>query len=101
MSITTSTSPAMDDYTKRELFGPLGDVDPLPPSLLKMAPAPEQAKTLALLQDISRDFSPLVSHTALLRAIAERIKRLVNYDVFTSCSGTRTPSSCKPSSPCA
>ncbi|HME11807.1 MAG TPA: SpoIIE family protein phosphatase, partial [Candidatus Acidoferrum sp.] len=30
----------------------------------------------------SRDFSPLVSHTALLRAIAERIKRLVNYDVF-------------------
>jgi sigma-B regulation protein RsbU (phosphoserine phosphatase) len=72
----------MDDYTKRELFGPLGDVDPLPPSLLKLAPPPEQAKTLALLQDISRDFSPLVSQTSLLRAIAERIKRLVNYDVF-------------------
>jgi len=73
----------MDDYTKRELFGPLGDVDPLPPSLLKTAPAPEQAKTLALLQDISRDFSPLTSLTVLLRTIAERIKRLVNYDVFS------------------
>jgi len=75
--------PTMDDYTKRELFGPLGDVDPLPPSLLTLAPAPEQAKTLALLQEISRDFSPLTSHTVLLRTIAERIKRLVNYDVFS------------------
>ncbi|MGA2812315.1 MAG: GAF domain-containing SpoIIE family protein phosphatase [Candidatus Acidiferrum sp.] len=73
----------MDDYTRRELFGPLGDVDPLPPSLLTLAPAPEQAKTLALLQEISRDFSPNTSHTVLLRTIAERIKRLVNYDVFS------------------
>jgi phosphoserine phosphatase RsbU/P len=73
----------MDDYTRRELFGPLGDVDPLPPSLLTLAPVPEQAKTLALLQEISRDFSPNTSHTVLLRTIAERIKRLVNYDVFS------------------
>ena len=71
----------MDDSTKRELFGPLGDVDPLPPSLL--APTAEQSKTLALLQEISRDFSPLVGHVVLLRTIAERIKRLVNYDVFS------------------
>ena len=71
----------MDDSTKRELFGPLGDVDPLPPSLL--APTTEQSKTLALLQEISRDFSPLVGHVVLLRTIAERIKRLVNYDVFS------------------
>jgi sigma-B regulation protein RsbU (phosphoserine phosphatase) len=70
----------MDDLTKRELFGPLGDVDPLPPSLL--TPVHEQAKTLALLQEISRDFTPLKSHTILLRTIAERIKRLVNFDVF-------------------
>jgi len=71
----------MDDSTKRELFGPLGDVDPLPPSLL--APTTEQSKTLALLQEISRAFSPLVGHVVLLRTIAERIKRLVNYDVFS------------------
>jgi sigma-B regulation protein RsbU (phosphoserine phosphatase) len=73
----------MDDYTTRELFGPLGDVDPLPPSLLRTVPAPESAKTLALLQDISHDFSPFTSHTVLLRTIAERIKRFVNYDVFS------------------
>jgi phosphoserine phosphatase RsbU/P len=71
----------MDDSTKRELFGSLGDVDPLPPSLL--APPSEQSKTLVLLQEISRDFSPLVGHVVLLRTIAERIKRLVNYDVFS------------------
>jgi phosphoserine phosphatase RsbU/P len=71
----------MDDTTKRQFYPTLGDVDPLPPSLL--APAPEQAKTLALLQEISRDFSPLTSLTVLLRTIAERIKRLVNYDVFS------------------
>jgi sigma-B regulation protein RsbU (phosphoserine phosphatase) len=73
-------SQTVDDPTKRELFGPLGDADPLPPSLL--ASTNEQAKTLALLQEISRDFSPLISHTVLLRTIAERVKRLVNYDVF-------------------
>jgi sigma-B regulation protein RsbU (phosphoserine phosphatase) len=71
----------MDDLTKRELFGPLEDADPLLPSLL-MASSNEQSKTLALLQEISRDFSPLISQTALLGSIAERIKRLVNYDVF-------------------
>src|SRR5271163_3903018 len=74
-------SQSVDDLTKRELFGPLGDADPLPPSLL--TGAPEQAKTLALIQEISRDFSPLISHTVLLRTIAERVKRLVNYDVFS------------------
>jgi phosphoserine phosphatase RsbU/P len=73
----------MDDYTKRELFASLGDVDPLPPSVLAMAPPAEQSKTLALLHEIGRDFSPLTSFTVLLRAIAERIKRLVNYDVFS------------------
>jgi phosphoserine phosphatase RsbU/P len=71
----------MDDLTQRELLGPLGDVDPLPSTFLPSSS--EQAKTLALLQDISRDFSPLVSHTVLLRTIAERVKRLVNYDVFS------------------
>jgi sigma-B regulation protein RsbU (phosphoserine phosphatase) len=73
----------MDDSRKRELFGPLGDVDPLPPSLLAKTPSHEHVKTLALLQDISRDFSPLTSLDDLLRAIAERIKRAVNYDVFS------------------
>jgi phosphoserine phosphatase RsbU/P len=75
----------MDDLTKRKLFGPLGDADPLPPGLISpslIAPVSEQAKTLALLQEISHDFSPRTSHTVLLRTIAERIKRLVNYDVF-------------------
>jgi sigma-B regulation protein RsbU (phosphoserine phosphatase) len=71
----------MDDNTKRELFGPLGDVDPVAPSLL--LGGSEQSKTLDLLQEISRDFTPLTNQLVMLRAIAERIKRLINYDVFT------------------
>ena len=76
----------MDDATKRALFGSLGDVDPLPPGLISpslIAPVSEQAKTLALLQEISHDFSPFTSLTTLLRTIAERVKRVVNYDVFS------------------
>src|SRR5277367_1838255 len=74
---------AMDDQTRRGLFGSLGDADPLPPSLLSLAPPHEQAKTLALLQEISRDFTPLTSQPVMLRTIAERVKRLVNYDVLS------------------
>ncbi|MGA2418912.1 MAG: GAF domain-containing SpoIIE family protein phosphatase [Candidatus Acidiferrum sp.] len=75
----------MNDYTKRELFASLGGMDAPPPGLISpslIAPVSEQAKTLALLQEISHDFSPRTSHTVLLGTIAERIKRLVNYDVF-------------------
>ena len=83
--MNNSKDQAMQNYTKRELLGSLEDVDPLSPGLISpslIAPVSEQAKTLALLQEISHDFSPRTSHTVLLRTIAERIKRLVNYDVF-------------------
>ena len=71
----------MDDRTKRELIGTLGDADPLPSSLL--VSAPEQINTLALLQEISHDLTPLTGRDELLRAIAERVRRLVNFDVFS------------------
>lgn len=71
----------MDDRTKRELIGTLGDADPLPSSLL--VSAPEQINTLALLQEISHDLTPLTGRDELLRAIAERIRRLVNFDLFS------------------
>ncbi len=74
-------SQVMDDVTKRELFGPLGDADPLPPSLL--GSSSEQGRTLALLQEISHDLTPLTGRDDLLRSIAERVKRLVNYHVFS------------------
>jgi sigma-B regulation protein RsbU (phosphoserine phosphatase) len=78
---TVAHALAMDDLTKRELIGPFGDADPLPPSLL--SPMPEPSKTLALLQEISHDLTPLTSRDDLLRSVAERVKRLVNYHVFS------------------
>ncbi len=44
---------------------------------------PEQAKTLTLLYDISRELTSILDRETLLRRIAERVKKLVNYHVFT------------------
>jgi sigma-B regulation protein RsbU (phosphoserine phosphatase) len=44
---------------------------------------PEQAQTLTLLYDISRELTAILDRQALLGRIAERVKKLVNYHVFT------------------
>ncbi|HYK38667.1 MAG TPA: GAF domain-containing SpoIIE family protein phosphatase [Candidatus Eremiobacteraceae bacterium] len=44
---------------------------------------PEQAQTLTLLYDISRELTAILDRETLLRRIAERVKKLVDYDVFT------------------
>ncbi len=44
---------------------------------------PEQARTLALLHDVSRELTSILDRETLLRRIAERVKRLVDYDVFS------------------
>jgi len=71
----------MDETLKQGSFALLGDADPVPQSFL--AAFPEQAKTLTLLYDISRELTSILDREELLRRIAERVKRIVNYDVFS------------------
>lgn len=71
----------MDDLSKPTPFALLGDADPVPQSLLSAFP--EQAKTLALLYEVSREITSILDREELLRRIATRVKKIVNYDVFS------------------
>jgi sigma-B regulation protein RsbU (phosphoserine phosphatase) len=71
----------MDELSQLASLPPSGEADPVPPSLLEAYP--EQAKTLGLLYDVSRELTSILDREELLRRIAERVKKLVNYDVFT------------------
>ncbi|MGC1492487.1 MAG: GAF domain-containing protein, partial [Candidatus Acidiferrum sp.] len=71
----------MEDLSKLASFAVLGDADPVPQSLLSAFP--EQAKTLALLYDVSRELTSILDREELLRRVAQRVKRIVNYDVFS------------------
>lgn len=71
----------MADLSKLAPFAVLGDADPVPQSLLSAFP--EQAKTLALLYDVSRELTSILEREELLRRVAQRVKRIVDYDVFS------------------
>ena len=71
----------MDEVTKLGSFALLGDADPVPQSLF--VAYPEQAKTLALLHEVSRELTSILDRQELLRRVAERIKKIVDYDVFS------------------
>lgn len=71
----------MDDPTKLGSFVLLGDADPVPQSLF--VAYPEQAKTLALLNEVSRELASILDRQELLRRIAERVKKIVDYDTFS------------------
>lgn len=62
-------------------FALLGDADPVPQSLLLSYP--EQAKTLMLLHEVSRDLTSILDREELLRRVAQSVKKIVNYDVFS------------------
>src|SRR5579864_9785239 len=62
-------------------FSLLGDADPAAPALL--VAQPEQAQSIALLYEISHELTSILDREELLRRIAERVKKLVNYHVFT------------------
>jgi len=72
---------AVDDPAKLGSFALLGDADPVPQSLF--VAYPEQAKTLALLHEVSRELTAILDREELLRRVAERIKKIVDYDVFS------------------
>src|SRR5262249_55991766 len=58
-----------------------GDAHPVPQSLFLAFP--EQTKTLTLLYDISRELTAILDRETLLSSIAQHVKKLVNYEVFT------------------
>src|SRR6266566_3780373 len=71
----------MDDLSKLGAFALLGDADPVPQSLFLSHP--EQAKTLMLLYEVSRELTSILDREELLRRVAERVKKIVNYHVFS------------------
>src|SRR5579863_9297281 len=71
----------MDDSSKFAAF-PLGeDADPVSAELILSAP--ESASSLALLYDVSREITSILDREELLRKVAQRVKKLVNYHVFS------------------
>jgi sigma-B regulation protein RsbU (phosphoserine phosphatase) len=62
-------------------FALVGDADPVPASLF--VSYPEQASTLALLYEVSREITSILDREELLRRVAQRVKKLVNYHVFS------------------
>lgn len=71
----------MDSTPKMVPFSLLGDADPVPPAFF--VAQPEQARTLSLLYEISHELTAILDREELLRRIAERVKKLVDYHVFT------------------
>src|SRR5690242_13865383 len=71
----------MDDTAKIAPFAVMGDADPVPASLFTAYP--EQANTLALLYEVSREITSILDREELLRKVAQRVKKLVNYHVFS------------------
>jgi len=71
----------MEDLSKIGSFAPWGDADPVPQSLFLSHP--EQANTLTLLYEVSREITSILDREELLRRVAERIKKIVKYHVFS------------------
>jgi len=71
----------MVDAANPGAYAFLEEADPVPQSLL--AAYPEQAKTLSLLYEMSRELTSILDRQELLRRVAERVKKIVNYHVFS------------------
>jgi phosphoserine phosphatase RsbU/P len=71
----------MEDASQLGGFALLGDADPVPQSLFLSHP--EQAKTLMLLYEVSRELTSILEREELLNRVAQRVKKMVNYNVFS------------------
>jgi sigma-B regulation protein RsbU (phosphoserine phosphatase) len=71
----------MDESAKLAPLPLQSDTDPVSPSFFLSFP--EQAKTLTLLYDISRELTAILDRETLLTSIAQHVKKIVDYDVFT------------------
>ena len=71
----------MDESSNSAAF-PLGeDADPVSADLILSAP--ESASSLALLYDVSRELTSILDREELLRRVAQRVKKIVNYHLFS------------------
>jgi phosphoserine phosphatase RsbU/P len=77
----------MDDQSKLSEFPLIGDADPVPSGVLGSAGVlgsyPEHASTLSLLYEVSREITSILDREELLRRVAHRVKKLVNYHLFS------------------
>ena len=77
----------MDDQSKLSAFPLIGDADPVPSGVLGSAGVlgsyPEHASTLSLLYEVSREITSILDREELLRRVAHRVKKLVNYHLFS------------------
>jgi sigma-B regulation protein RsbU (phosphoserine phosphatase) len=71
----------MEELSKLGAFALLGDADPVPQSLY--VSFPEQAKTLTLLYEVSRELTSILDRQELLRRVADSVRKIVDYDVFS------------------
>jgi sigma-B regulation protein RsbU (phosphoserine phosphatase) len=71
----------MDDQSKLAAFPLIGDADPVPVGVL--GSYLEEASTLSLLYDVSREITSILDREELLRRVAHRVKKLVNYHLFS------------------
>jgi len=71
----------MDQTSNLIPFSLLGDADPVPATAY--VTEPKQAETLTLLYELSHEIPSILDRAELLRLIAGRVKKLVDYDVFT------------------
>ena len=71
----------MTEATNPGAFAFLEEADPVPQSLL--VAYPEQAKTLSLLYEMSRELTAILDRQELLGRVAEGIRKIVNYHVFS------------------
>jgi phosphoserine phosphatase RsbU/P len=71
----------MDDQSKLGAFPLIGDADPVPTGML--GSYPEQASTLSLLYEVSREITSILDREELLRRVAHRVKKIVNYHLFS------------------
>lgn len=69
----------MEDLSKLAPFFPLGDVD----HFSMVDTVPDEAESLALLYEVSRELTSILDREELLRRVAQHVKRIVNYHVFT------------------
>jgi sigma-B regulation protein RsbU (phosphoserine phosphatase) len=73
----------MDDRSKiaAASFPLMGDADPVPAGILLADTT--QVDTLSLLYEVSREITSILDREELLRRVAQRVKKLVNYHVFS------------------
>src|SRR6202045_326404 len=71
----------MDEAAKLAPLPLVGDADPVPASLF--VSFPKQANTLSLRYEVSREITSILDREELLPRVAQRVKKLVNYHVFS------------------